>query len=196
MEWKLREMKRIKRDRELLIAKEKELEEIERRRNLTEEERAKEDQEFFNQQKLDKGEKGDAKFLQKYFHKGAFFTDDLKSAGLAGRDTMGGKFEDEVDKSILPKYMQVRDMNKLGKKGRTRYVDMRAEDTGQWGDLKNKGRKLREDGDVDSRFKEDFDEDAGPSGANRMPLGERKRHGDDLQKDVKKPRVDLSRYGY
>jgi len=189
-------MRRIKRDRELLIAREKELEEIERRRNLTEEERAKEDREIFEQQSLEKGEKGDVKFLQKYFHKGAFFTEDLKSAGLAARDTMGGKFEDEVDKSVLPKYMQIRDMNKLGKKGRTRYVDMRAEDTGRWGDLNDRSRKPQEDRDVDSRFKEDFGEDAGPSGANKMPLGERKRHGDDLQKDVKKPRVDLSRYGY
>lgn len=187
MEWKLRELKRLKRDRDRIVEREKEIEEIERRRNLTEEERAREDAEFLEKQREERGEKGEVKFMQKYFHRGAFFADDLKDAGLADRDVMGGKFEDEVDRSQLPKYMQIRDMNKLGKKGRTRYSDMRAEDTGRWGDLSDT-RGPREDRDVDERFREDFDRDAGPSGANKVALGERKRPGDALQKEPKKSR--------
>jgi microfibrillar-associated protein 1 len=190
MEWKLRELKRLKRDRDRIVAREKEIEEIERRRNLTEEERMREDEEWLEKQREERGEKGEVKYMQKYFHKGAFFADDLKAAGLAERAVMGGKFEDEVDKSNLPKFMQIRDMNKLGKKGRTRYTDMRAEDTGQWGGLGDR-RGPREDRDLDERFREDFDRDSGPSGANKVALGERKRPGDDLQKEPKKSRFNL-----
>lgn len=196
MEWKLRELKRLKRDREKMLARERELEEIERRRNLTEEERAAEDKAFLEQQQVEKGERGDVKFMQRYFHKGAFFSEELEKAGLANRDIMGGRFEDEVDRSVLPKYMQVRDMNKLGKKGRTRYVDMKAEDTGRWGDLGDRKGKPKEDRGIDERFREDFDEDTGPSGANKVALGERKRPGGELKKEGKKPKFDLSSYGY
>jgi len=189
-EWKLRELKRIKRERDKLIEREKELEEKERRRNLTAEEREKEDRERLEQQQAERGEKGQMSYLQKYFHKGAFFTDDLKDAGLAKRDVMGGKFEDQVDRSALPKYMQIRDMNKLGKKGRTRYADMKSEDTGRFGDY---GDTRRPGGNknLDDRYKPDYyDRDSGPSGANKVTLGERKRPGEAYAKESKKVRLD------
>lgn len=189
-EWKLRELKRIKRERDKLIEREKELEEKERRRNLTAEEREKEDKERFEQQQAERGEKGQMSYLQKYFHKGAFFTDDLKDAGLAKRDVMGGKFEDQVDRSALPKFMQIRDMNKLGKKGRTRYTDMKSEDTGRFGDYRDPRRRPAEDSNLDDRYKPDYDQDSGPSGANKTALGERKRPGEDYAKESKRARVD------
>lgn len=70
--WKLRELKRNKRDREEREAEEKERQEIERIRNLTEEERRLE---FKNNPKevTNKAPKGKYKFLQKYYHRGAFY---------------------------------------------------------------------------------------------------------------------------
>jgi len=69
--WRLRELARIKRDKEAAVRREEERAEIERRRALPEEVRLKEDLE--RAQKLrDEKPKGSQKFLQKYWHKGAF----------------------------------------------------------------------------------------------------------------------------
>jgi Microfibril-associated/Pre-mRNA processing len=70
--WKLRELRRIKRDREEREAEERERQEIERIRNMTEEERRAE---FKNNPKqvTNKAPKGKYKFLQKYYHRGAFY---------------------------------------------------------------------------------------------------------------------------
>ena len=69
--WRLRELARIKRDKEAALARELEREEIERRRALPEEQRLKEDLERAEQSRKEKP-KGKQKFLQKYWHKGAF----------------------------------------------------------------------------------------------------------------------------
>ncbi len=69
--WRLRELGRIKRDKESAIVREKEREEIERRRALPEEQRLQEDLERANKLREEKP-KGQQKFLQKYWHKGAF----------------------------------------------------------------------------------------------------------------------------
>ena len=69
--WRLRELGRIKRDKEEVIRREEEREEIERRRALPEEVRLKEDLERA-QKTRDEKPKGQQKFLQKYWHKGAF----------------------------------------------------------------------------------------------------------------------------
>ena len=69
--WRLRELGRIKMEREAELQREKEREEIERRRAMPAEQRMKEDLE--RAQKLrDEKPKGQQKFLQKYWHKGAF----------------------------------------------------------------------------------------------------------------------------
>ena len=70
--WKVRELKRILRDREEVKAYEDEQAEIERRRNLTEAEREEENARLgtdHNQKK----QKVAYNFMQKYYHKGAFF---------------------------------------------------------------------------------------------------------------------------
>ena len=69
--WRLRELNRIKRDKEEQLRRDQEREEIERRRALPEEQRLKEDLEHA-QQSRDAKPKGKQKFLQKYWHKGAF----------------------------------------------------------------------------------------------------------------------------
>lgn len=69
--WRLRELGRIKKEKEEEIRREEEREEIERRRAMPEEQRMKEDMEMA-QKSRDEKPKGQAKFLQKYWHKGAF----------------------------------------------------------------------------------------------------------------------------
>ena len=177
--WKLRELKRLKRDREAIEQREKEIEEVERRRNLTQAEREAEDREYLEKQKEEKEDgRGKAGFLQRYHHKGAFFQDDETAEILRKRDLMSAKFVDEVqNREALPQYMQVRDMTKLGKKGRTRYTDLKGEDTGKWGqgyDQKER-RGPKPDFDVDERFKPDHDGGAkGPTGANASTVRDRR----------------------
>ena len=194
--WKLRELKRIKRERLAIEEAEKERAEIERRRNLTEAERDAEDREYLEKQKEERGDRGQMQFMQKYFHKGAFFQEDLAEMGIDKRKLMGARFEDQTNREVLPEYMQIRDMTKLGKKGRTRYRDMKTEDTGKWGDYGDM-RRPRDKGEygVDERFRSDgyHDRDRdreGATGANAKPLGDRKRFGDDTSRESKRPRVD------
>ncbi|KAL8803781.1 MAG: hypothetical protein Q9182_002991 [Xanthomendoza sp. 2 TL-2023] len=174
--WKLRELKRVKRDREAIEEAEKEKEEIERRRNLSKEEREAEDRDFLDQQKEDREGKGKMGYMQKYFHKGAFFQDDAKAEGLDRRDIMGSRYQDDVvNRELLPEYMQIRDMTRLGRKGRTKYKDLKSEDTGRWGQSENRGP--RRDIALDERFQPDRDGGGGqgPSGANSTAVGERRR---------------------
>ncbi|KAI1489317.1 splicing factor, Prp19-binding domain-containing protein [Biscogniauxia mediterranea] len=175
--WKVREIKRIKREREAIEAREKEREEVERRRNLTEEERKAEDEAFLAKQKEEKDAKGKMSYMQKYFHKGAFYQAEAEAEGLANRDIMGTRFADDVkNRELLPKALQMRDMTKLGKKGASKYRDLKSEDTGRWGDIRDtRPGKDFDRYNVDDRFKSDRDrERSGPGGANAIPLGERK----------------------
>jgi microfibrillar-associated protein 1 len=194
--WKLRELKRIKRERAAIEEAEAERAEVERRRNLTAAEREAEDREYLDKQKEERGDRGNMQFMQKYFHKGAFFQEELKELGIDKRNLMGAKFEDQTNREVLPEYMQIRDMTKLGKKGGTRYRDMKSEDTGKWGDYGDT-RRSRDKGEfgLDERFRTDSyggrDRDQeGATGANAKPLGERKRVGEDTGRESKRPRVD------
>lgn len=200
--WKLRELKRVKRQREVIEEAEREREEIERRRNLNPEEREREDREFIEKQKEEKeAGRGQAGYMRRYFHKGAFFRDDLEKEGLDKRDLMGARFADDTSREVLPEYMQIRDMTKLGKKGRTRYKDLRSEDTGRWGEgFSDRPRRPRDEGLVgitDERFLPDShrrDENTGPTGANASAVRDRRRdqsrdrdrRRDDDQRDYRK----------
>ena len=184
-EWEVRELKRLKRDRGRIEAHEKEIEETERRRNLSKDEREREDQEHIAAQKEDKDGRGETGFMKKYYHKGAFFMDDENTKRLAERDIMGKAFQDEVDKSTLPEYMRIRDLNKLGKTGGTKYKDLRSEDTGRFGDEVKRWRPGDKaggadgvSGGVDERFLSDRErERLGPtsSGANATAVGTRRQ---------------------
>lgn len=193
--WKLRELKRVKRERETIEEAEKEREEIERRRNLSKEDRDAEDKEFLDQQKEEREGKGKMGYMQKYFHKGAFFQDDAKAEGLDRRDIMGSRYQDDVtNRELLPQYMQIRDMTRLGRKGRTKYKDLKSEDTGRWGADGNGPR--RGDGTMDERFMPDRDGGrGGASGANATAVQERKKAAEGAPEGPRADSVDRPREG-
>ncbi|XP_040997716.1 microfibrillar-associated protein 1-like [Juglans microcarpa x Juglans regia] len=131
--WKAREIARIKRDREDREAMLKEKEEIEKVRNMTEEERREWER---KNPKPAPPPKQKWRFMQKYYHKGAFFqsdTDDrIPIAGtnnIYQRDFSAPTGEDKMDKTILPKVMQVKH---FGRSGRTKWTHLVNEDTTDW----------------------------------------------------------------
>lgn len=121
--WKLRELKRIKRDKEEKESRDKERQEAERMRNLTEEERRAELR-ANPKQITNKVSKGKYKFLQKYYHRGAFYLDEEES--VLKRDHTVPTLEDKFDKTVLPKVMQVKN---FGRSGRTKYTHLIDQDT-------------------------------------------------------------------
>ncbi|OUS42404.1 micro-fibrillar-associated protein 1 [Ostreococcus tauri] len=134
--WKSRELERLKADRiqrELLF---REREEQERLRAMTEEER-----DAYHAARLAKKEADEGKdrpkmaFMQKYYHKGAFFQESADDAfGTAGaddiykRDFSAPTASERYDKSLLPKAMQVR-KGTFGRSGQTKWTHLANEDT-------------------------------------------------------------------
>merc|ERR1711902_429228 len=100
--------------------------ELERLRNLTEEERRIELQKN-PKQVTSKAAKGKYKFLQKYYHRGAFYLDTEED--VLKRDTTGATLEDRFDKTVLPKVMQVKN---FGRSSRTKYTHLVDQDTTQF----------------------------------------------------------------
>ncbi|KAM7505149.1 hypothetical protein LguiB_004053 [Lonicera macranthoides] len=129
--WKVREIARIKRDREDREATLKKKEEIEGVRNKTEEERREWER---KNPKPDGAPKKKRRFMQKYYHKGAFFQSDpddrsataVSDNGIFDRDFSPPTGEDKMDKTILPKVMQVKH---FGRSGSTKWTHLVNEDT-------------------------------------------------------------------
>ncbi|KAJ6519278.1 microfibrillar-associated protein MFAP1, Zn finger, CCHC type protein [Mycena sanguinolenta] len=183
--WRLRELGRIKKEKEEELRREEEREEIERRRALPEEQRLKEDLE--RAQKLrDEKPKGSQKFLQKYWHKGAFHQDEEI---LHKRDYTEAT-ESTVDVSMLPAVMQVKN---FGKRSRTKYTHLLDQDTtvptggfGGSAPVKAGGKSLEGGGCFlcgGPHLKKDCPQNTGPltslagSGANAAPTGTRRNWG-------------------
>eukprot|EP00042_Codosiga_hollandica_P050603 m.607621 g.607621 ORF g.607621 m.607621 type:complete len:173 (+) comp58119_c2_seq35:1192-1710(+) len=70
--------------------------------------------------------KGKFKFLQKYYHRGAFYLD--KEEDVLKRDVTLPTLEDHFNKTVLPKVMQVKN---FGRHGRTKYTHLLDQDTTQ-----------------------------------------------------------------
>ncbi|OQR92898.1 hypothetical protein THRCLA_08589 [Thraustotheca clavata] len=127
-EWEIREMRRLKRDNDEREERDREIAETIRRRNLTDEEREKEDR--ASGKLKDNEEKAKWKFMQKYYHKGAFYLDDKSlekdPSDVRKRDADAPTAEDKVDYEALPKIRQVKN---FGKAGRTKYTHLVDQDT-------------------------------------------------------------------
>jgi microfibrillar-associated protein 1 len=135
--WKLRELQRIKRERESLIAQELEKEELEKRRNMDETERLKED--YARKREIEERReqnRGHMEFMQKYYHKGAYFQDEH----LLKRNYNVSTTEEHRHKELLPKSLQIR-TGELGRASRTKWTHLTAEDTSKkdspWFDAQN-----------------------------------------------------------
>ncbi|KAF7249213.1 hypothetical protein EG68_08320 [Paragonimus skrjabini miyazakii] len=122
--WKVRELRRIRRDRELREAAIQEKNEIERIRQMTDEQRR---EEFIRNPKqiTNQAVKGRYKFLQKYYHRGAFFVSSMEDE-VFQRDFAQPTLEDHFDKTKLPEVMQVKN---FGRAGRTKYTHLVDQDT-------------------------------------------------------------------
>ncbi|CAG7879504.1 unnamed protein product [Brassica rapa] len=144
--WKTREIARIKRERDAKEAMLREREEVEKLRGMTEQER----REWERKNPKPSSDKAKKKwnFMQKYYHKGAFFQadpdDEAGSVGTDGifqRDFSAPTGEDRLDKSILPKVMQVKH---FGRSGRTKWTHLVNEDTTDWSNPWTSNDPLRE----------------------------------------------------
>jgi microfibrillar-associated protein 1 len=130
--WKLRELRRVKKEREEARAAEAEKAELLRRRSLTDAERKAEDEEFARQRADFGSEKTKWSFLQRYYHKGAFFQEEdetgnaklgpvmMQDFGAAtGRDAIGNR-------EAMPAPMQVKN---FGMRSQVKWTHLAAEDT-------------------------------------------------------------------
>lgn len=82
-----------------------------------------------DQDRLEPKEKPKWNFLQKYYHKGAFYRTFDENDISAKWDFNKPTLEDKFDKTILPKVMQVKN---FGKAGRTKYTHLVDQDTTNW----------------------------------------------------------------
>lgn len=121
-QWKIRELKRVKRDKEEAAQVDAEAEEVEKRRKMTDAEIEEENRK--NPKKMK--EKGAMRYLQKYYHPGGFFQDDDED-GIRLRDFAQATGEDShVDRTLLPSVLQVK---KNGHKSRTKWTHLMDQDT-------------------------------------------------------------------
>lgn len=127
--WKMRELKRIKLQAEEDEAKLNENLEIQRRRNLTDEQRKEENLRLGSDDTL-RPFKSKLQYLQKYYHKGAFFANEKQDDmdHVFNRDYNLPTWEDKIDKSNLPKSLQKRRGLQF-KKGQSKYTHLTNEDT-------------------------------------------------------------------
>ncbi|EFA80541.1 microfibrillar-associated protein 1-like protein [Heterostelium album PN500] len=130
--WVQREINRLKKDIRDKLVLEREQSEKLRRSKMTDKEIEAEDAE-----KLAKRDqpKQKLKFMQRDYHRGAFFQDDEY---IKNKDFSGATGEDKFNRELLPKIMQVKN---FGKGGRTKYTHLADQDTSK-GALWNENQKM------------------------------------------------------
>jgi len=120
--WKLRELVRIRRERDDREKWRLERLEVDRLRSLT-------DEELMNEKRKNKEglkDKKYMKYLQKYYHKGAFFHENIRDLEKTHEWTAATGEDKWIDRTMLPKVMQVKN---FGRAGRTKYTHLKNEDT-------------------------------------------------------------------
>lgn len=136
--WKSREIERLRRDLEEKLKHEKEEQEKEIWRKMSEKDRDRylemksKEARASSMAKIE--DKAKWNFLQKYYHKGAFFQTEAEYKGeeaplvgdLKNRDISSATGDDVFDKASLPRVMQVKN---FGKRGQTKWTHLAAEDT-------------------------------------------------------------------
>lgn len=140
--WEVRELVRILRDFDAVVALESERRDLERRRALTDGERLAEDRasgQYRTPGEDRRGKRGGevrkSKYLQRFHHRGAFYMDEdtLAQAGeedvrhRAAEYSRAATGEDKIDKSLLPEVMQVKRFGFAGYS--TKYKGLAKEDT-------------------------------------------------------------------
>eukprot|EP00736_Rhodelphis_marinus_P004218 Rmarinus@m.21026 len=136
--WKQRELARIKLERDERERHRQELADRARRNDMTEEERLAVLRQRENMRRANNPQKK-MRFLQKWFHKGAFFmdTDDtgVLKEEIYRRDYSSATMDDMKDKSMLPRVMQVKNFGRSGGTKWTHLVDQDTTDRDAlWGD--------------------------------------------------------------
>lgn len=133
--WKERELERLRRNFETKLKIEFEQREKEMWKTMSD---AEKERYLAEKTRRAKGSKRDAKknwsFLQKYYHKGAFFQDEAEYKGekaplvgnLKQRDFSAPTGDDVFDKNLLPEVMRVKN---FGKRSQSKWTHLAAEDT-------------------------------------------------------------------
>lgn len=165
--WKIRELERCLLLERQRVAKLEEFQDLERRRNMTEEEKLEEDRAAKLGVFQEKKERADFRSLQKYTHGGAYFQDlkDEEDEGEEDLQLLKKKKQDfsilkrDVnqpldseknmgDRDTLPKSLQVK-RGYLNLKGQTKYKGLRDADTTDynsgWVDAKTREKRLEWD---------------------------------------------------
>ena len=120
--WRLRELQRVRDERAERDRWDREQAELARVRALSEDERRALDAEKLAEWQAQP--QTQYRYLQKYYHKGAFFQDAYGE--LMARDYAAPTANDTANKDALPEHMQVRG---FGRKGRSKWTHLTAEDT-------------------------------------------------------------------
>lgn len=133
--WRARELARMERVRQAERMRKAEEAEVARRRMMPESQRLAEDVAYAKQTRAAK-QRGHQGFMQKYYHKGAFFQD----MDILQRDYTHSTV-DAVDKSQLPQVMQKRN---FGKRSQSKWTHLAGEDTTRQGeDLRLHSSRMR-----------------------------------------------------
>ncbi|KAF2076067.1 hypothetical protein CYY_002631 [Polysphondylium violaceum] len=130
-EWIERELGRLRISIRAKLLEDYDQKELERRRKMTDKEIQEEDADILVRQPKTK-----LKFLQKQYHRGAFFQDDEY---IKNKDFSGATGEDQFNRELLPEIMQVRN---FGKAGRAKYTSLKNQDTTSKEALWNQNKSL------------------------------------------------------